>query len=500
MKRIAMLLAVLMIFSVLPIMSVAGPNSITENPPITMPKSSPVVDGVIDAGDGWSEKGAFSYESTGHYWSHQQLSTTADLFFAYDDEGVYFAGDITERDYIENYGQNGNWTVYEGNSFIYSTGPDDINIDEEGNTEYGYNGDIFTFMIDPLDMLYDAGYTANTDYTPWYNVGLFLEEDGTETAKVYRSQINDGDVTGLDGILAAGHKKVGEIDGWIVEAFIPWDVIIQDISDISFGEINLDKADLIAEGANFSGAILYLDRFYDAEAEMFETWGRYITVCAMCDDGTPGYLSAGDCIKAMGLTLVNGDEATPVENPFDDVPDGQWYTDAILWCYGKGYMAGVSDTEFGRKTNVNRAMFATILAAIDGSEIPEYTAEEMSFSDVSAGQWYSNAIEWANRNGYASGIGDGQYGRKADVTRETLAQFFYTYSSLNGIDVSAEADLSAFEDLDRVHSWAIDAVEWAVAEGLISGTTETTLAPRASATRAEIAVIIMNYVNNVKNG
>ena len=496
MKRIAMLLAVLMIMSVLPIMSVAAPTYIVENPPITMPKSSPVVDGVIEDGDGWSAKGDFNYDTTGHYWSHQQLSTTADLYFAYDEDGIYFAGDIVERDYIEAIDQNGNMAEYIGNGFIYSTGEDDINFDEEdGYSEYGWNGDIFTLMIDPLDMLSDAGYSANTDCTPWYNIGLFLEEDGTETARVYRSQINLGEVTGVDGIQAAGHKKTGETDGWVVEAFIPWDVIIQDISDISFGEINIEKEDLIAEGANFTAAILYLDRFYDQEAEMYETWGRYITVCAMCDDGTPGYLSAGDCVKAMGLTLVTGGESVVVENPFEDVPEGQWYTDAIMYCYTNGYMAGVNETTFGRKTNVTRAMFATILAALDGSDISGYT--EMSFTDVPAGQWYSNAIEWAAQNGYASGIGDGQFGRKADVTRETLAQFFYTYSKMNGVDVSGAADLAVFEDLDRVHSWALDAVKWAVEEGLISGTSDTTLAPRASATRAEIAIIIKNYVENV---
>ncbi|MBQ3100509.1 MAG: S-layer homology domain-containing protein [Clostridia bacterium] len=189
-------------------------------------------------------------------------------------------------------------------------------------------------------------------------------------------------------------------------------------------------------------------------------------------------------------------EKLEMTNPFTDIKDGQWYTDGILWCYHSGYMAGVSDTEFGRKSNVTRAMFATILAKIDGSDISGYS--KMSFTDVKPNQWYSNAIEWAASNGYAAGLGEGIFGYKQNVSREQIALFFYTYFSKNGIDVSAEADLSSYVDLGRVHSWALDALEWAVAKGLISGTSESTLSPRDSATRAEIALIIKNYVEKVK--
>ncbi len=182
--------------------------------------------------------------------------------------------------------------------------------------------------------------------------------------------------------------------------------------------------------------------------------------------------------------------------PFTDVEEGKWYTDGIRYCYENEYMAGVSETEFGRKQNVTRAMFATILAKIDGADLSSYN--KMSFSDVPANNWYSGAIEWAAQNGYAVGLGGGIFGRKNDVTREQLAMFLYTYSEKNGIDVSGRADLTIFEDSDRIHGYALDAVAWAVDAELISGTSETTLAPRASASRAEIALIIKNYVDNVK--
>ncbi|MBQ3100288.1 MAG: S-layer homology domain-containing protein [Clostridia bacterium] len=186
-----------------------------------------------------------------------------------------------------------------------------------------------------------------------------------------------------------------------------------------------------------------------------------------------------------------------IENPFNDVPEGQWYTDAILYCYEKSYMAGVSDTEFGRKSNVTRARFVTILAKIDNAELSAYEGKS-SFVDVAVGKWYASATEWALVNGYTSGIAEGYFGYKNDVTREQLATFFYTYSEKKGYDVSGRKDLSGYSDLDRVHGWALDTMSWAVDFGLISGTSATTLAPRNSATRAELAVIVQKYAKSVK--
>ena len=160
-------------------------------------------------------------------------------------------------------------------------------------------------------------------------------------------------------------------------------------------------------------------------------------------------------------------------------------------------MAGVSETVFGYKDTVTRAMFATILAKIDGADTSSYT--EMSFEDVAAGTWYSNAIEWAYQNGYAAGLAEGYFGYKQEVTREQIAMFFYTYSEKNGVDVSGRADLTVFADYDRIHEYALNAMGWAVDAGLIAGTGENYVSPRASATRSEIAVIVKNYVETVKN-
>lgn len=189
-------------------------------------------------------------------------------------------------------------------------------------------------------------------------------------------------------------------------------------------------------------------------------------------------------------------EPTPNPDiPFEDIKPDKWYTEGVLWCFERGYMAGTSETVFGYKDVMDRQMFATILAKIDNADTSAYS--EMSFNDVPADKWYSNSIEWAYQNGYASGIGEGVYGRKNPVTREQLAMFFFTYSEKKGYNVSGRSDISGFADYDRVHSWAQDALSWAVNEGLIAGTSDTTVSPRDSATRATVALIIKNYVENV---
>ena len=177
-----------------------------------------------------------------------------------------------------------------------------------------------------------------------------------------------------------------------------------------------------------------------------------------------------------------------------DFSPKKWYTDAAIYCVMNGYITGVQS--FGCKENVTRAMFTTILAKIDGSDLTAYEGKS-SFSDVKTDGWYTAAIEWAYQNGYAAGLGDGIFGYKENVTREQLVTFFYTYTAKNGVDVSGRADLAKYSDCDKIHDWARDAMSWAVNVGLVTGTSDTTLSPRSFATRAELAVIVMNYVENI---
>jgi len=184
-------------------------------------------------------------------------------------------------------------------------------------------------------------------------------------------------------------------------------------------------------------------------------------------------------------------------NPFIDIQenDGKWFTDSVVYCYINGYLGGISGNEFDYKSSVNRAMFATILAKIDDAPLYEYS--EMSFTDVPAEQWYSNAIEWAYRNGYTAGLDRGIFGRKYPVTREQLATFLYTYSKKKGYDVSGRADISTYNDHANVSDYALDAMTWAVNKGIFGGTDKGELLPKDSITRAQMAVVIKSFVENI---
>lgn len=183
----------------------------------------------------------------------------------------------------------------------------------------------------------------------------------------------------------------------------------------------------------------------------------------------------------------------PAVNPFSDLPDGKWYTDAALYCYKYGYMSGTGEGTFAPNGKFTRAMFVTVLYQIDMATDKYRTS---SFTDVKAGAWYANAVEWAYSNKYASGLGNGVFGPSNVVTREQLAAFLYTYSKLKGYGVSAQDDLSAFTDAESISGWALNAVKWAVAEKLLSGVGNGLLSPKGQVTRAQIAVILKNYLKD----
>lgn len=177
--------------------------------------------------------------------------------------------------------------------------------------------------------------------------------------------------------------------------------------------------------------------------------------------------------------------------PYVDAQGYVWYSEGIKYCVNNGYMTGVSDNLFRPNSTVTRAMFVTILSKLDEADTSEYLGS--SFDDVPEDTWYSKSVEWAFRNGFTTGTGDRMFSPNAGVSREQLAQFLYTYSKNKGYDFDLSASLDKYSDRESISKWAETAMSWAVANGLISGTSETTLSPGKKATRAQIALIIMNY-------
>ena len=169
-------------------------------------------------------------------------------------------------------------------------------------------------------------------------------------------------------------------------------------------------------------------------------------------------------------------------HPFADVRKTDWYHEAVDYVWQHSLMNGMGDNRFEPGRTMTRAMVVTVLYRLQGS--PETSAENI-FTDVDPGQWYTDAVVWASENGIVLGYDD--------MTREQIATILHRFSRYCGIDVSGRTSLSAFEDAPSVSSWAQEAMEWAVAVGLINGRTTTTLVPGGNATRAEVATLLMRF-------
>lgn len=176
--------------------------------------------------------------------------------------------------------------------------------------------------------------------------------------------------------------------------------------------------------------------------------------------------------------------------PFTDIAD-HWALEAIQYVYEKDLMNGTSDTRFTPNGTLNRAMLATILYRMEGS--PIVTAAN-PYSDVAADTWYTDAVIWASENGIVNGYGSGKFGPTDNITREQLAAMLLRYSDYKEYDTDARNHLTSYTDAGAISAWALESVQWANAEGLVTGRTETTIVPQGSTTRAETATILMRYL------
>ena len=199
----------------------------------------------------------------------------------------------------------------------------------------------------------------------------------------------------------------------------------------------------------------------------------------------------------MVLSLLPAAFAEGNHHPFQDVPDGKWYSEAVQYVYENGLMNGTSSTTFDPSGKLTRAMLVTVLYRAAGQPAVEFTPK---FSDVPAGRYYSVPVVWAVENGVTNGVSATKFNPNGAVTREQLAKFLYSYAKLMSFEAAARADLSVFPDAAEAHSWAVEPLQWAVAEGIINGvltgsgeTARTLLQPRATATRAQVAVMLMRF-------
>ena len=176
---------------------------------------------------------------------------------------------------------------------------------------------------------------------------------------------------------------------------------------------------------------------------------------------------------------------------YTDVKKTDWYYDAVNYVNENGMMTGYSETQFAPNDKLSRAQACQVIYNIaDADE----QATEAIFSDVSLGQWYTNAISWASKNGVVSGYGNNLFGPDDAITREQMAAILYRYVGAP----SVEADnLENYTDANQISDWATEALNWCVENKIMVGNGNGTMTPNKIISRAEVATIMMNYFTNI---
>lgn len=338
---------------------------------------------------------------------------------------------------------------------------DSITIDMNGETEVP--ADIFEDVAGKdVDLVFDMG-----DGLSWSVNGQDIPE-GTNL-----SDLDLGVDLGTDGIpVDVINAITGEKDS----------VQITLAYDGEFGFTLTLTASLGEDNAGYWANLYHYDE--DTEAMNFE---------AAAEIGVDGSVSL-PLSHASQYAIVIDDHshaATDVSEIFTDVSANHWAQAAIQYVYDNGLMTGVSDSEFAPEATTTRAMIVSMLARMENVT----SAADAGFSDVAADDWYATAVNWAAANGIVNGISDDTFAPNDPITREQLAAMLMNYAQYKGLDVSARADLSHYSDAENISSWANDVLSWAVAEGLLTGVTDDTIAPQVHATRAQVAAILQRFLS-----
>lgn len=516
-KIISFILTVVMLTSAFTCYVSAGKDYIIPNPPVTVEISSPTVDGNITEDEGWSEP-CYMNEDSLYYHYNNALQIWAEVRFALDSSGFYFSADILEG--IAAYEP-----TYDSPSWTDSRCP----IREELRNGYTPSGDKFYLHIDPLCKFYDGRHYGGVDYVPEYMV--CIDEDEKIHIRGCGNVITEK-------VLANGDFTEG---GWSFEAFIPWEVIVDDVYNVSeptnlheYGNYVITTDEIISNRSLIKVGLQYDDQ-YNTKDGKYATANYYYTPYAENQSGKPfnGGIIGGVDVLGIDITVsntcrTNGEHDWTnwirVQNPtsykegkeislcnicgttayrivdklavrfnYSDVRSGSWYYNGVLYCVKKGYMNGMSSTRFSPNTALTREQCVLILANIMELNTELYKNTDSGFTDVPTGKWYSGAVAWAVEKGYVSGVSKERFGTGMDIQRAAFARLLYYVAEDMGMDMTVRADLTVYIDHAQIPDWAYEQISWAVANNIITSTKDDALmvSPYAQLTRAQCATMLM---------
>ncbi|MGE4283809.1 MAG: S-layer homology domain-containing protein [Clostridia bacterium] len=221
------------------------------------------------------------------------------------------------------------------------------------------------------------------------------------------------------------------------------------------------------------------------------------------NDGTWEYYRTKVDANGYASIVVNGLSPFVIylleewQNPFQDIEENSWFYSSISFVNRYGLFYGTTENTFESDTNMSRAMFVTVLSRLYNISEGDYNLS--SFKDVQAGLWYSAPIGWATQTELVKGYGDGLFGTNDEITHEQLCSIFVRYAEYAGINLAPSIDKVIFEDMDDISDWALKDVMTCQQAGLIQGTGNNRFNPKASATRAEVATMLMRFVEKFIN-
>lgn len=320
---------------------------------------------------------------------------------------------------------------------------------------------------------------SHYSFEGWYDENDLVESSYTvtETVELTAKWHRTSSSSRYDGYITIINPKNGEVsvsDDWAYED----DKITLTITPDDGYEV--DKIEIVDD----EGDKIDAKKVDDED-------NKYTFRMANCDvTVTVTFKEEGKTTEDTDKEEDKDDEETTELN-FTDVKESDWFYKGVAYVVDKDIMSGVSENEFAPSGKLTRAMLVQMLYNMESR--PACDAEN-AFMDVPVGQWYTDAVIWANDAKIVSGMGEGLFAPNMEITREQMVVMLYNYAKYKGYDVTASADLSAFADNASVSTWAQPAMQWAVAEGYISGMGNSQLAPQGTATRAEIASVIMRFM------
>ena len=376
------------------------------------------------------------------------------------------------------------------------------------------NLDPFCFYVNGEELLYASGeidwttytYTITADGT--YTFEWFYYKDGSTGMGLDMAGLDNVTLTpsSLDDVIAM-IDAIGEVTLDSGEAIEAARAAYEELSDLEKTYVYNYQTLLDAERAYVNllaeQAALYEAKYYALNSivayvenadttgysdHQIEDFNAAVEAAKEAIEAAATPVEIDAALEALYAAVEAVKTSCPAKN-FVDVDLSRWYHESVDFMVTNGYMNGVSATEFAPNADLTRAQLVTILYRVAGEPSVEGLANP--FTDVESGKWYSNAVIWAANEGIVRGITDTTFAPNKVADREQLATIVYRFNGAEDVDTAV---LDGYADGSTVSKYAVNAMAWAVENGIITGTTTTTLAPKDTATRAQVATILARYL------